>query len=180
MPTQPINMPDASSEPAAYKQALLDLTADADPLDTLAATVARWRELTNGLSQEQLHAKPKAEEWSVADITGHLFDVDLVFGFRGRLMLTADNPTYPGYDEQLWTPLPRPPFDELLDAWAGLRNANLLVWRSVPKSDYGRKATHAEQGPETFDELIRKMAGHDIAHLNQMQRAAEAAQTSAR
>ena len=88
-------------------------------------------------------------------------------------MLTADNPTYPGYDEKLWTPMPRLPFPQLLDAWAGLRKANLLIFEPVPRSDWGRTANHSEQGPETFEELIRKMAGHDVAHRNQMQRAAE-------
>jgi len=173
MPTEPIIMPDASTEPARYKQALIGLSDD-DPLATLASTIAKWRVITEGLTPEQLGAAPEPGEWSVAQLTGHLFDVDLVFGFRGRLILSNDNPTYPGYDEKVWTPMPRLPFAELLDAWEGLRKANLLVFSGAPKRAWTRKATHQEQGPETFDEVIRKMAGHDTAHLNQMQRAAEA------
>lgn len=176
MPTQPIVMPNASTEPAAYKQALLDLSAEADPLQTLGQTVAAWRQITEPLTDEQLRRSPAPGEWSVAEITGHLFDVDLVFGFRARLILTADNPTYPGYDEQLWTPMPRLPFAELLEAWAGLRRSNLLVFEAAPEAAWQRTANHSEQGPETFDEVIRKMAGHDLAHLNQMLRAAEATQ----
>jgi hypothetical protein len=174
MPIEPITMPDASTEPAQYKQALLGLSHD-DPLATLGATVAQWRAITGSLTPQQLDASPEPGEWSVAQITGHLFDVDLVFGFRGRLILSDDNPTYPGYDEKVWTPMPRLPFTELLDAWEGLRKANLLVFNAAPKEAWSRTATHSEQGPETFEEVIRKMAGHDIAHLNQMQRAAEAA-----
>ncbi len=174
MPTEPIRMPDASTEPAAYKQALLKLAERDDPLEIMSHTIAAWRQLTQGLDAARLNQQPEPGEWPIAQITGHLFDVDLVFGFRGRLMLTADNPTYPGYDEKLWAPMPRPPFEQLLDAWAGLRAANLLVFQAAPKAAWGRKATHSEQGPETFEELVRKMAGHDIAHLNQVQRAAEA------
>lgn len=174
MPTDPAHMPDAAAEPAAYKQALLELSERDDPLEILGHTVAAWRALTQGLTPVQLNREPEPGEWSITQITGHLFDADLVFGFRGRLMLTADNPMYPGYDEKLWTPMPRPPFDQLLDAWAGLRNANLLVFTAAPKEAWSRGATHSEQGPETFDELIRKLAGHDIAHLNQVRRAAEA------
>ena len=173
MATEPIRMPDASTEPAAYKQALLKLAEKDDPLETMSHTVAAWRQLTQGLTPDQLSQPPEPGEWPIAQITGHLFDVDLVFGFRGRLTLTADNPTYPGYDEKLWAPMPRPPFGELLDAWAGLRAANLLVFKAAPKEAWTRTANHSEQGPETFDELLRKMAGHDIAHLNQMQRAVE-------
>ncbi len=176
MPTEPIQIPDASAEPAAYKQALLDLIADADPLATLATTVPAWRKTTAGLTPEQLARHPDDDEWTITEITGHLFDVDIVYGFRWRLILTEDNPTYPGYDEKLWTPMPRLPFAQLLDAWDGLRQANLLILNAAPPQALTRTATHSEQGPETFDETLRKIAAHDLAHLNQLQRAAEAAQ----
>jgi hypothetical protein len=176
MPTEPIIIPDAANEPAAYKQALLDLIADADPLETMAKTIPFWRGIAGDLTQEQLAHHLEDDEWSVAQITGHLFDVDLVYGFRWRLLLTEDNPTYPGYDEKLWTPMPRLPYPALLDAWEGLRNANLLVLNAAPREALTRTANHSEQGPETFDETLRKIAAHDLAHLNQLQRAAEAAQ----
>ena len=175
MATEPILIPDASAEPAKYKQALLDLIGDANPLDTFEATVPQWRDLTRGLTPAQLAAEPSDGEWSVAAITGHLFDVDLVQGFRWRLMLTEDNPTYPGYNEKLWTPMPRLPFGQLLDAWAGLRAANLLVLQSAWPAAAERTAMHAEQGPESFGQTLRKIAGHDVAHLNQLRRTVEAA-----
>jgi len=174
MPTEPIRMPDATLEPAAYKRALLKLSERDDPLEVLRRTIAAWRQITEGLTPVQLNREPEAGEWSVAQVTGHLFDVDLVFGFRIRLTLTADRPTYPGYDEKLFAALPRLPFPELLDAWESLRNANLLVIESAPKTAATRIAIHQEQGPETYDELIHKMAGHDTAHLNQVRRAVEA------
>jgi hypothetical protein len=175
MPTDPSQIPDATAEPAAYKQALLELTGEADPLDIFAATVPQWRAATAVLTPEQLNAEPEPGEWSVAQITGHLFDVDLVQGFRWRLMLTEDNPTYPGYDEKLWTPMPRLPFAELLDLWEGLRAANLLVLRDGWPATANRTAVHSEQGPETFEETLRKIAGHDLAHLDQLRRTTEAA-----
>jgi uncharacterized damage-inducible protein DinB len=174
MATEPIQIPDATAEPAAYKQALLDLIGDTDPLATLGATVEKWRAVTRGLSAEQLTTEPVEGEWSVAQITGHLFDVDLVYGFRWRLLLTEENPSYPGYDEKLWTPMPRLPFPQLLDAWAGLRAANMLVLEANWPAAAQRSANHSEQGPETLDETVRKIAAHDLAHLNQLQRAAEA------
>ena len=175
MPTEPILIPDATAEPAAYKQALLDLIGAADPVETLGGTVAQWRSITSQLTATQLTGHPIDGEWSAADLTGHLFDVDLVYGFRWRLMLTEDNPTYPGYDEKLWTPMPRLPFAQLLETWAGLREGNLLVLRANWPAAAQRTAHHSQQGSETFDETLRKIAAHDLAHLNQLQRAVEAA-----
>ena len=174
MATEPILIPDATAQPAQYKQALLDLIGDTDPVATLGATVDKWRAITGGLTTEQLTTEPIEGEWSVAEITGHLFDVDLVYGFRWRLMLTEDNPSYPGYEEKLWTPMPRLPFPQLLEAWAGLRASNMLVLEANWPAAAQRTATHSQQGPETFDVTLRKIAAHDLAHLNQMQRAAEA------
>ena len=76
---------------------------DTDPVATLGSTVEQWRAITGGLTNDQLTNSPVDGEWSVAQITGHLLDVDIVYGFRWRLMLTEDNPSYPGYDEKLWT-----------------------------------------------------------------------------
>ena len=175
MATEPILIPDATTQPAEYKQALLDLIGEADPIGTLGSTVENWRAVTRDLTTEQLTAQPVDGEWSVAQITGHLFDVDLVYGFRWRLMLTEDNPSYPGYDEKLWTPMPRLPFPQLLEAWSGLRASNMVVLQANWPAKAQRSANHSEQGPETLDVTVRKIAAHDLAHLNQMQRAAEAA-----
>ena len=41
MATEPIQIPDATAEPADYKQALLDLIGETDPIDTLGSTVSR-------------------------------------------------------------------------------------------------------------------------------------------
>ncbi len=175
MATGPILIPDATAEPAAYKRALLDLIGDTDPLETFATTAKRWRTTASELTPDQLTAAPLEGEWSVAQITGHLFDVEIVQGFRWRLMITEDNPTYPGYNEKLWTPMPRVPFSQLLDTWEGMRAANLLVLRDAWPNAAKYTAIHAEQGPETLEESVRKIAGHDIAHLDQLRRTVEAA-----
>jgi len=103
--------------------------------------------------------------------------VDIVYGFRWRLVLTEDEPTYPGYNEKLFTPLARPPFWSLMSAWEGLRAANAVLLRATPREQWGRRGIHGEQGGETFDEMVRKLAAHDLAHLNQIERALASAGT---
>ncbi len=50
-----------------------------------------------------------------------------------------------------------------------LRNINLFLLQSLPAS-WQRVGVHAEQGPETVELTMRKLAGHDLAHLNQLER----------
>ena len=46
MATEPILIPDATTQPAEYKQALLDLIGETDPIATLGSTVEKWRAIT--------------------------------------------------------------------------------------------------------------------------------------
>ncbi|WNI14314.1 DinB family protein [Actinacidiphila sp. ITFR-21] len=170
---EPIEIPDATAEPAKYKQALLDLIGDKDPLEAISNTAPEARRLLGELPLDVVTAAPEPGEWSAAEIIAHIFDVDIVYGFRWRLVLTEENPVYPGYDEKRWTPLPRLPFPQLLTAWEGLRASNVVLISSFPRDQWHRTGVHGEQGPETFDEMVRKVAAHDIAHLNQIERAVE-------
>jgi hypothetical protein len=167
---EPIVIPDATREPAAYVKALLGTLGDRDPLEVYAETPAAVRDLCGDLD-ETAWTRPMAPgEWSAQQLVGHLFDVDIVYGFRWRLALTEDTPTYPGYDEKRWSLLARPAPPRLLEAFDGLRQANLALLRGLGEADLRRSAIHAEQGSEDLRRMIDKVAGHDLAHRNQLQR----------
>lgn len=169
-----IEIPSATEDPAAYVAALLDVAGDADPFEVMATTPAKARELCAELTDDLARALPEPGEWPAEYVVGHLFDVDMVYGFRWRLVLTEDNPSYPGYDEARWAPLPRLPFRQMLNAWEGVRASNVALLRATPRSDWQRTGRHGEQGPETLEMMVRKVVGHDIAHLNQLARTVRA------
>ena len=177
---EPIVIPNATREPAAYVKALLETLGDRDPLEVYADSANAVRELCTGLDEAGWTAPmaPMAPgEWSAFQVVGHLFDVDVVYGFRWRLALTEDTPSYPGYDEKRWSLLARPAPQRLLGAFAGLREANLALLRSLGGTELRRGAVHAEQGSEDLQRMIDKVAGHDLAHLNQLQRTVSAVLT---
>jgi hypothetical protein len=172
---EPIVIPDATREPAAYVAALLDTLGDRDSLEVCAASPKAVRELCAGLDEAAWLAPMAPGEWNAHQVVGHLLDVDVVYGFRWRLALTEDNPSYPGYDEKRWALLARPAPLRLLDAFTGLREANLALLRDLGDDDLRRRAVHHEQGSEDVQRMIDKVAGHDLAHLNQLQRTVSAA-----
>lgn len=167
-----IFVPSAVTDPAEYQRALLELAADGDPLATFAGTPAAVGKLCADLPVAALSRPPEPGEWSIAEVIGHLLDVDIVYGFRWRLVLTEDDPAYPGYDERRWASLPRLPFWQMFNVWEGLRASNVVLLRSLTQENLARSGVHGEQGPETVDVMVRKVAGHDIAHVNQIERAA--------
>jgi len=167
-----IHIPSATADPLAYQRALLEVVGDQDPLAVIATTPAKARAICADLTLDVVDKDPAPGEWSVTQIIGHLHDVDIVYGFRWRLALTEESPFYPGYDEGRWAQLPRLPFWQLLNAWEGLRATNSALLNSLSEDQLKRTGLHGEQGAETIDIMVRKVAGHDIAHLNQLQRAA--------
>lgn len=166
----PIIIPDATADPDAYVAALLDTLGDRDPIAVYAGTVAAVRELCAGLDEAAWMVPMAPGEWDAYRIVGHLFDVDIVYGFRWRLALTEDTPHYPGYDEKAWSRLARPAPQVLLDCFAALREANLALVRSLVTAQLRRRGVHGEQGEEDVARMLAKVAGHDLAHLNQLHR----------
>lgn len=167
---EPILIPDATLEPDAYVAALLDTLGDRDPVAVYASTVQAVREACAGLDEAGWSVPLAPGEWDAYRIVGHLFDVDIVYGFRWRLVLTEETPHYPGYNEKAWSRLAHPAPDALLDSFATLREANVALVRSLTPTQLRLRGFHGEQGEEDVSRMLAKIAGHDIAHLNQLQR----------
>lgn len=169
MSKERIVVPDPVAEPEAYQQALLDLLGDRDPEDVLARTPELFAELAGDLTPAQLKKPPEPGEWSVEELLAHYFTAEIVYSFRWRLTLTQPGTHYPGYDQEKWAALPLPPYPELLAAFASLRRANVELIEETPTSDWNKAAIHEERGEESFDLAVRLLAGHDIAHLRQLE-----------
>ena len=160
---------DPVADPQGYLRELLALLGGEDPVTVMASTPVRWQESTSELPAELLFRRPAPAEWSVGELLGHLWDGELAYAFRARAILAQDTPRLIGYDQDAWAALPHPPFRELLGAFTALRGANLALVTGVPKALWDRTGIHEERGPTSFRLLTETMAGHDRAHLRQLE-----------
>lgn len=160
--------PDPVKEPDAYIQALKDLLGDRDPLEVIAATPQIYRDKTEDLSDTVLHRRPEPNEWSVEELLGHFWHGEIVYSFRWRVIVAQDYPTLIGYDQDAWTAIPRPPFHQMLDAFAALRAANVSMFLSTDPASWDRAGRHEERGDESLRLGLTLIGGHDIAHLKQL------------
>src|SRR5262245_52281306 len=156
-------------DPKGYQRELLALLGDADPVDVLAATPAAVQRLANGLSDEVLGRRPEPNEWSATEVLGHLWDGELMVATRGRLILAQDEPPLLDYDQDAWARLARQPFAAMLESHTVLRAANLNLIRNTPAADHDRVGVHSERGRMSFRLLYQEIAGHDRAHLRQLE-----------
>jgi len=163
-----------TQEWAAYRQHLFDLVGDDDPAEVQAATSALVRARVARASEEGvLRERPQPGEWSVLGLVGHLLDGEIFASARYRWLLGHDRPSLEGYDQDLVADASAHDDadpDVLLDAWEGLRAANLALWARSTAEQRLREGVHLERGASTFEVLFREIAGHDRFHLAQMDR----------
>jgi DinB superfamily len=160
---------DPVGDPQGYQRELLAMLGGQDPREVLASTLATLREEAGALSEDRLGKRPEPNEWSVAELLGHLWDAEIAYSFRARAILAQDTPRLIGYDQDAWANLSRPAFGELLAAFTALRAANLGLIDGTPEDAWDRSGIHEERGRISFGLLTREIAGHDRAHLLQLQ-----------
>jgi uncharacterized damage-inducible protein DinB len=144
---------------------------DQDPIPVLAATAGRLHQLTTHLTDEQLNQAPAPGKWSIREILAHLADCELVFSFRLRQTLAEDHAIIQPFDQERWAQ--RYAAYDVVAAFAlfqAARNWNLRLLTTITEADRHRPTTHPERGTMTFWTIIETMAGHDINHLQQLDR----------
>lgn len=163
--------PDPTEDPEGYQRALLDLLGDRDALDVLASTPEKIEDLCVDLDVAVLQRQPAPGEWSAEEVLAHLLDAEIVHSFRWRMTLAQPGSEFPGYAQDPWAALAHPSFPEMLAAFSALRRLNVWLAEETPSDQWDKTGVHAERGPETFDVALRVAAGHDLAHLEQLERA---------
>ena len=146
-----------------------------DPIPVLTTTAERLRTLTAGLSGAQINNPPAPGKWSICEIVAHLADCEIVFCFRLRQTLapTLDQPhaIIQPFDQEAWGKrYAAYHLEPGLALFQAARNWNLLFLTTVSQDDRHRLTTHPERGTMPFWTIVETMAGHDINHLQQIER----------
>ncbi|MEY2473939.1 MAG: hypothetical protein QOK28_3268 [Actinomycetota bacterium] len=106
-------------------------------------------------------------------MAAHLADAEMVYSVRIRMMLTDDNPTLVGYDQDAWAA--RLSMCDLdlagsVNRFRMLRDANLRLYESLEEAEWSRVGTHEEQGLVTIKGTVETLVGHDRSHLDQIRK----------
>jgi len=145
-----------------------------EPIPVLTSTVEHLHSLVDPLTPAQADHSPAQGKWSIREIIAHLADCELVFSFRLRQTLAIDHPIIQPFDQGVWGE--RYAAYDLasgLALFTAARNWNLKLLTTVTEADRHRPTTHPERGTMTFWTIVETMAGHDINHLQQIERIAK-------
>lgn len=156
-----------------YMQRISGYVEGKQPLTVQAGTAKKLERLIKGISTAKLRKRPAPDKWSVSEILAHLADTEIVGSFRMRLILGAPGTPIPAFDQDAWVVSghyekrdPR----KSLELFRTLREANLALLKSLRPEQWKHFGMHAERGQETIERVVLMFAGHDINHLQQVER----------
>lgn len=147
-----------------------------EPIPVLTTTVDRLRSLTASLTPGQIDHPPAPGKWSIREIVSHLADCEVVFSFRLRQTLSEEHSIIQPFDQDHWAQrYAAYNFDSALALFQAARTWNLRLLTTVSEQDRHHPTTHPERGTMTFWTIVETMAGHDINHLQQIEKIAATA-----
>jgi uncharacterized damage-inducible protein DinB len=158
--------------PAQYMARILSNIEGKEPLPVLDATPSTLSRLVANRSDELLRRQSAPGKWSAAEIVAHLADVEMVIGWRVRLILGAPGTPLQAFDQDSWAAAEKYndiPVSLSVQAHSGLRALNLRLFRSLSPEQWDFFGMHAERGQESIRKIVNHLAGHDINHLRQIE-----------
>ncbi len=162
--------------PQEYTQRMLNHSQGKDPLRLQQAAPRKFAALAKGLSKKQLSRRPAPGKWSIAEILAHMADAELVIGYRIRLILADNGTVIQAFNQDACAETfgySRCDPKVSLETFRLLRENNLRLLSSVPKQALKNYGEHSERGRETVDHIVKMIAGHDLNHLQQVEKIAK-------
>jgi hypothetical protein len=158
-----------------YIERILGHVEGQDALKVQRTTAAKLKKAIHGLSPKQLKWKPEPAKWSIAEILAHLSDAEIVGSWRMRSALGANGITIQPFDQDVWASLFQ--YNDRsaalsLEVFRVLRENNLALLQALPIESWDNYGMHLERGKETVAHIARMFAGHDLNHLQQIERIA--------
>jgi hypothetical protein len=154
-----------------YRERLLGLLGDRNPLEALEANSKRVETVARRLGDAGLSRSYGPGKWTGKQILAHLADAEIGIGFRIRQVLSEENHRIQPWDEGSWARrYNNVDVESALASYLASRRWNLSLLRGLSSEDLEREAFHPERGPEKLATVVRVLAGHDLNHLAQLER----------
>lgn len=137
-----------------------------DVVEQLARQIADTSRALRDLPPDRAAHRYEPGKWSVAEVVGHIADVERVFAYRALRIGRGDETPLPGFDENGYTPagrFDRRPIADLVDELVAVRAATVALYRGLPEEALSRAGTASGQRV-TVRALAFLIAGHELHH----------------
>jgi hypothetical protein len=143
----------------------------ADPIEVLQATPLRLAAIVETSSADWLESPYGPGKWRRREVIAHLADVELAFSYRMRQAVGEPGSAFTPFDQDAWARRnTRIDATVALEAFRAMRALNLAWLASLDLQGWLAGGHHPVHGPQSVDDLVRYLAGHDLNHLEQLER----------
>ncbi len=134
-------------------------------------------EVLDGITHEELDARPGPGRWTAREIVHHLADSEMTAAIRLRLLVASDRPAIQGYDQDEFARKLHydRPYQSSLEAFRYARQCTAEILERLTDADWIREGTHSEMGRYGVDTWLRIYAAHAHKHARQIREARDAA-----
>ncbi|HEV2274665.1 MAG TPA: DinB family protein [Acidobacteriaceae bacterium] len=144
-----------------------------DFAEVLRETPRRVRELAGRLGAAGLERSLEPGKWPARGILCHLADCEIAFGFRLRQTLSVDDHVMQPFDQEKWARSYGPVSGQhAVEVFTALRGWNLALLKGLTPAELDRRASHPQRGEMRLRTIAETMAGHDLNHLQQLEKIA--------
>jgi hypothetical protein len=144
---------------------------DLEPVAAIRQNVDRVRAIAGGWTAERFERSYAAGKWTARQILTHLAHLEIALGNRARMALSTPDYAAQRFDQDAWiareTRISGP---EAVDAFRALTRLNGALFEGLSSEERQVAMSHPEYGTITVDWIIHLLAGHQIHHLQQLER----------
>jgi uncharacterized damage-inducible protein DinB len=160
-----INAPEPS-EYASFYGKYVSLVPPGDIVSILADQMDRMNTMLFPMDEDDATVPYASGKWSVKQILGHITDAERVFSYRALRIARGDQTPLAGFEQDDY--VAHGNFDsvsltELLQEYAAVRRATILLFRHLPAEASTRRGT-ASNHEVSVRALAHIIAGHDEHH----------------
>ena len=157
--------PDAS-EYAPYYGQYISLVQGNDVVRSLEQQITATVELLSGLTEAQGNHRYAPDKWSIKQVIGHLSDAERVFSYRAMRIARADRTPLASFEQNDY--VANGPFEhcrlaDLVDEFASIRRATVLLFRQLDEAAWTRRGTASDK-EVSVRALAYIIAGHELHH----------------
>ncbi len=134
-------------------------------------------EVLDGITHEELDARPGPGRWTAREIVHHLADSEMTAAVRLRLLVAADRPAIQGYDQDEFARKLHydRPYQSSLEAFRYARQCTAEILERLTSEEWLREGTHSEMGHYSVEQWLQIYAAHAHKHARQIRAARDAA-----
>ena len=126
------------------------------------------QQAVQGMSQEQLDAKPIPGKWSTRQVVCHLADFEPIYADRMKRVIAEQCPTFFGGDPDTFAAhlaYDHRSISAELSLLTAVRQQMAAILRELNADDFQRVGNHSESGRVTLEDLLRNIGNHVPHHI---------------